>query len=45
MFSHVGHDEICGKDWVFTILNVKTFFFTITIMINIIALKYIFILF
>lgn len=26
MFSHVGHDEICGKEWVFTILNVKTFF-------------------
>ena len=27
MFSHVGHDEICGKEWVFTILNVKTFFY------------------
>lgn len=28
MFSHVGHDEICGKEWVFTILNVKTFFYS-----------------
>ncbi len=26
MFSHVKHDEICGKGWDFPILNVKTFF-------------------
>lgn len=42
MFSHVKHDEICGKEWDFSILIVKTFFLTVTIIINIITLKYIF---
>lgn len=42
MFSHVDHDEFVEKDGIFPFLNIKTFFLIVTIIINIIALKYIF---